>query len=398
MVLLLGSVAHAEPVNLLVSAPTTVAVSSTVANARIIPEHLVDGKLSTAWNSKTGELVGAWIAVRVPSDATVKMIKLTAGFSHTDKSGDLFTMNPRIKKVRVSRAGKVLVEQALDPDNRGLQTIAVDVPGGDLEVRVLEILPGSKPSWKEICVSEIEVWGTLAASAKVVKSRPALRVGSLDAAPTLTREQCQKAVFPDARGGRIGPERTDESITAIVATPFSADIAICRVDHAERGSVTTTSEIAAVRLGAHPSLLGQITETIKTEERPRDGGGDKGEIALEVFPLTATERGLLVHVTQSEHGPMLDQGTTTSSLYRVSGAALTRVLEFTSTWSDGEANDADRCTLEQIATPGKSLPTLTLDCVKEEGRWHGQDPRGNGKFETHRTKRFRFKAGVYEPK
>jgi hypothetical protein len=92
----LSSTAYADDVNLLVSTPTTVAVSSTVANAAILPDHLVDGKLSTAWNSQTGELAGAWIAVRVPADARVKTIKLTAGFSHKDKKQDWFTMNPRI--------------------------------------------------------------------------------------------------------------------------------------------------------------------------------------------------------------------------------------------------------------------------------------------------------------
>lgn len=78
VVALLASSAYADDVNLLTSTPTTVAVSSTVANANILPEHLVDGKLATAWNSRTGELVGSWIAVRVPPDAKVKTIKLTA--------------------------------------------------------------------------------------------------------------------------------------------------------------------------------------------------------------------------------------------------------------------------------------------------------------------------------
>src|SRR5690349_5204487 len=164
---LFASAAHADDVNLLLSTPTTVAVSSTVANAAIVPEHLVDGKLSTAWNSQTGELAGAWIAVRVPADAKVKTIKLTAGFTQKDKKlGDLFTLNPRIKKVRVSQAGKTIVEKTLDIENRGLQDIAVDLPGGDFEIRVLEIEPGKKKNWRETCVSELEVWGT---TPKVVK-------------------------------------------------------------------------------------------------------------------------------------------------------------------------------------------------------------------------------------
>src|SRR5215470_14744345 len=126
LIAMMPALAHADDVNLLASTPSTVAVSSTVANAAILPEHMIDGKLATAWNSRTGELVGAWIAVRVPADARVKTIKLTVGFTLTDKRGDLFTMNPRIKKVRVSRGGKVVVEKALDIANRGLQEIAID--------------------------------------------------------------------------------------------------------------------------------------------------------------------------------------------------------------------------------------------------------------------------------
>jgi hypothetical protein len=87
-------------VNLLVSAPTTVAVSSTVDNAKIVPAHLVDGKLDTAWNSRTGDLVGAWVAVRVPKEAHVTSIKLTAGFVKSDKTGDLFAMNLVVRGAR----------------------------------------------------------------------------------------------------------------------------------------------------------------------------------------------------------------------------------------------------------------------------------------------------------
>ena len=44
-----------------------VAVSSTVDNPKDYPEHLLDGKLDTAWNGKTGDLTG-FIAFRVPRE------------------------------------------------------------------------------------------------------------------------------------------------------------------------------------------------------------------------------------------------------------------------------------------------------------------------------------------
>ena len=395
VVALLSNIASADdkPVNLLISTPTTIAVSSTVANAAILPDHLVDGKLSTAWNSQTGELAGAWIAVRVPADARVKSIKLTAGFTHKDKKlGDLFTKNPRIKKVRVSQAGKTLVEKELDVDNRGLQELPVDIAGGDFEVRVVEVVPGTKKNWRETCVSELEVWGT---TPKVSKSKPSVRLRALDAPPTLTREQCIKAVFPDSRANRIGPTKDDEAITAVDAVPLSDAIVVCRVDHKEKRSTTTTTEIAAVSRTPKPALIAKTTETTLTEERPNEGTGDTGSVQLVVFPLTVYENGLLVHVSQSKYGPMMDDGKTASKLYRVSSTALDEVLAYESTWSRGEADDVDRCELSAVEVR-KTMPNLELACVNEQGHWHDDNPADRGIDTKERTERYRWRNGKYE--
>src|SRR6187397_2286996 len=57
-----------------------IGVSSKVDNPRDFAEHVADGKLDTAWNGKTGDLVGGWIGFRVPSSARVRVIELTAGY------------------------------------------------------------------------------------------------------------------------------------------------------------------------------------------------------------------------------------------------------------------------------------------------------------------------------
>jgi len=177
--------APAARVELLHRVATTVAVSSTVANPRILPHHLVDGDPATAWNSRTGDLVGAWIAIRLPPEAHVDVIRLSAGFTQVDNKADLFTMNPRIRKLRVSRNGKRLFEKQLNIESRALQDLPVDAPGGDFRIEVAEIVPGSKPSWREICVSELEVWGTPPPGTPVGQTTPAVRVGSLDASAVL---------------------------------------------------------------------------------------------------------------------------------------------------------------------------------------------------------------------
>jgi hypothetical protein len=173
--------AKGASVDLLASVPSVVAVSSTVANPKLVPAHLVDGDPGTAWNSRTGDLVGAWIAVRMPATTRVTAIRMFAGFARVENGKDLFLMNPRIKKVRIWSWGVQLFDYALDPDDRRLQEIAVDANGGDLRIEVIEIVPGTKSAWREICVSELQVWGFLPPGVAPVPSKPGVRVGSLDA-------------------------------------------------------------------------------------------------------------------------------------------------------------------------------------------------------------------------
>jgi hypothetical protein len=171
-----------EP-NLLDLVPSKVAVSSTVQNPRDFPEHLVDGRADTAWNGKTGDLVGGFIAFRVPKDARVRRIEMTAGYDKVKGALDLFTANHRITKVALSRDGKKLSEHRLDPNVRGMQSIPVDGPGGDYEIRVLATIPGTKPEWKELVVSELRVVGDPGKDRRKTKEAVRVVVGGLDEEP-----------------------------------------------------------------------------------------------------------------------------------------------------------------------------------------------------------------------
>jgi hypothetical protein len=176
-------------IELLHGSAATVAVSSMVANNTIYPSDLVDGKLSTAWNSQTGDLQGAWLAFRVPAAAHVTRIRMTAGFANIHGSEDWFTMNYRIKTVRVLRLGVDgdFARHTFDPDNRGLQDIRIDGPGGDFKIEVVDVIPGTKKNWREICVSELQVWGTLPANMARRHDIPDVAVGSLDEPPLPNR-------------------------------------------------------------------------------------------------------------------------------------------------------------------------------------------------------------------
>jgi hypothetical protein len=165
--------AHVE---LLHSIPTTVRVSSQVQNTAILPGHLVDGDLGTAWNSRTGDLVGAWIDIALPPGATVDELRVTAGHTGRGPHGeDYFTMNPRIRAVSVLAGDRVLGAFPLDIARRDLQPIRVQ-GSGTLRIRVDAIEPGSKRAWRETCVSELEAWGSLPPGVQPTPTTPTVEV------------------------------------------------------------------------------------------------------------------------------------------------------------------------------------------------------------------------------
>jgi len=169
-------------VDLLHTVESTVAVSSKVDNPHDYPEHLVDGKPETAWNGKTGDLKG-WIAFRVPLSAKVLRVEITPGFDKKATKGDLFTMNHRIKKVRISRQGEVIKEVTLDTANRALQAIDFEAPGGDFKIDILETVPGTQKKWRELTISELRVWGRAGGAPENPARIPRMAIGSLDGRP-----------------------------------------------------------------------------------------------------------------------------------------------------------------------------------------------------------------------
>lgn len=155
-----AAAAPATEVDLLHAGPANVIVSSNVRNPKDYPAHLVDGREDTAWNSRTGDLVGARIAFVVPGDAQIKAIVISAGFNKSTDKGDLFTMNHRVRKLAVRNANDELLEHvALDVDRREPQRIAFDRPGGGYVLEVEEVVPGTKRAWRELALSELQVLG-----------------------------------------------------------------------------------------------------------------------------------------------------------------------------------------------------------------------------------------------
>ncbi|MGF1467576.1 MAG: discoidin domain-containing protein [Sandaracinaceae bacterium] len=147
------------PVDLLRAVPAEVVTSSAYhGRPRQVP-RMVDGDLETAWNSGTDDLVGAWIEVRLPAEARVSAIALTAGFTRRRGDRDFFTENYRVTGVRVSRDGQDLGTFSVDPRSRGLQHLPVGGPGGVYRIEIASVLPGTRRDWREVCISELQVLG-----------------------------------------------------------------------------------------------------------------------------------------------------------------------------------------------------------------------------------------------
>jgi hypothetical protein len=161
------------------SSVDAIAVSSRVDNATESPDALVDGDTDTAWSSKTGDLVGAWVALRLLRADKLAAVELTVGMT---KSEELFTQNVRIAEVRVSLAETTLVDHfKLDTESRGLQKIPVSVSGpGVLKITVQAIKAGTKASWRETTISEIKLDDADGALAIVANT---IDVGGFDPKP-----------------------------------------------------------------------------------------------------------------------------------------------------------------------------------------------------------------------
>jgi hypothetical protein len=375
-----------DKVNLLTSTPSTIAVSSTVDNAAIKPEHIADGKLDTAWNSRTGDFA-PHVLVRVPATAKVSSVKLTAGFTKVDKKlGDLFTMNPRIKKVRVT-AGAKTQDFDLDIAKRDLQELTIDLPGGDIDIAVLAYEPGTKKTWREISISELEVWGTTSVAPKPQK--PAVRLRSLDALPVLTKAECAKLV--GKLEGKVAS--TDE-------VAVSADTTVCRIDSDQgEGSIRVTLAAASRKT---MRLLGvPITIDLENGKITRPVTGDEYEatetVDVSLTPLRTSEQAL--SVVEHRESSNMYQGTTTTktTLYRVDASGLDALIGWESVRSsDVEGSNGTECTGPTI-TPTAAMPKrLKVVCIESKGDWWNEDPAERGIKETKTTKKYVWNGTSYD--
>jgi hypothetical protein len=186
-----------EPVDLLHAIGTELAVSSAYRDQPSQVDHLVDGDATTAWNSRTGELVGAWIEVRLPAEATVTSLSIVPGFARTGGETDLFTGNHRVSGIRVLRDGTELGTYPIDTSAPVAVSVPVSGPGGVYRIEVTEVLPGSRTDWRETCISELAILGRAPAMAPGTRL-PRTAIGALPEALVVDRDAIARAQHSDA--------------------------------------------------------------------------------------------------------------------------------------------------------------------------------------------------------
>jgi len=182
-----GTEAQPGWVDLLHTVQTTVATTSAYRDELRQIGFLFDGDMETAWNSATmpeGDTSSRSIYVRVPAGARVHAIELTAGFTKVQGASDLFAGNRRLRRVRVRHPGGEVLA-TLDSEQRAMQRIPLEGGAGDYEIEILEWVQGTRPTWRELCISELRVMGEADASApRATAATPLLGVlpGSVVAA------------------------------------------------------------------------------------------------------------------------------------------------------------------------------------------------------------------------
>lgn len=152
-----------EPVgeNLIQRLHLTATASSTIAGTANTLAMMTDGNPATAWNSRTGDLIGGWFQFTVPAGISVQSFSLTPGFTHRTGRTDLFAGNHRISQVRVTRDNVLVGEFGLNAELPESQVFPLSGDGGTYRITVTGVIAGTRPTWRELCVSEFAIYGTV---------------------------------------------------------------------------------------------------------------------------------------------------------------------------------------------------------------------------------------------
>ena len=246
---------------------------------------------------------------------------------------------------------------------------------------------------------------------------PILSEQMLSSRPILSREACLRAVFPDARRGRIGRERGDDLVSTLESYDLGTEHFGCLVGHRAKDDVATTFELAAVARslpgpatsqpsranasGKAPRLQVRSRETLRIDDPVRSAPDEEPDerthaLEVELVPLASREAGLLVTEVRRDSGNMRDDGERASRLLRATDDGLSEVLAVKSQWSGGEEDEGVRCDLRPTTQVHAGFFDLDVSCVSFKSNWHAEDPAEQTMTESTETITYRWDGRTYQ--
>jgi hypothetical protein len=213
-----------------------------------------------------------------------------------------------------------------------------------------------------------------------------------------SRDACARAVFPQGRGGRTGPDAASSSYQDREVYDLGTETFLCRLEHQGRGQRGRTLELAVLKRGKPWAVVEQVTHEVQAEaelgaELDEQQVRESYDLALE--PITDTEHAVLLERKKSITGPMQNDSETVSELFRVTPKGLVSLIRYETKWDEGEALRGTRCTLHQGDAQHGGFHDLRLDCVTTIGSYHDEDPADRGEKHTEESKLYRWNGKKY---
>ena len=262
------------PVNLLTAVPAQVVVSSVSSPGMSGPSRMVDGRLDTAWNSRSGDLVGAWVAVSLPADAQVTGLRLVPGYLRNYQGVEQWERNHRIRRIAVWHDGAPVGEFDLDPSRPEAQAIAVSGGGGLWRIEVRETVAGSVARYQEACITELEVLGTPGGTRLPAPAAPQARVATIagdGAGPRVAgagRTRTSTYALAESYGG-IATGEVDPGEAAVLPLVQQSHVAPVRVRRVLERGARGADRVLYVFYYLHPAEEERMRERMERRQRGR---------------------------------------------------------------------------------------------------------------------------------
>ena len=147
--------ATAAPVFNRITASSTRSVDYTSGTAVYYPpENAIDKNYDTCWSPNRNVSLTPTLTLSADTPQHVRGIRISNGYF---KTSETYTRNRRITKAEISyNGGRKVVDMPIN-SYRIMQDIAFDAPADTtyIEIHILDTYYGD---WKDICVSEVEVY------------------------------------------------------------------------------------------------------------------------------------------------------------------------------------------------------------------------------------------------